>query len=156
MTIWDMRKSNTFTHNHNYLMGTTTFKVHPITPRSPKNTLATIFKSILILFAFDFLCIFFFLSMYSWILSTILLALFRAKFACILAISNPVFRWESCKGSKWESVKKCSRLYKDTETHGWIRGWLATGSLQSWHTCRVCGGAEESCQLLHYRTKVLG
>ena len=33
------------------------------------------------------------------ILSTILLALFRAKFACILAISNPVFMWESCKGS---------------------------------------------------------
>ena len=31
--------------------------------------------------------------------STILLALFHAKFACILAISNPVFRWESCKGS---------------------------------------------------------
>ena len=28
-----------------------------------------------------------------------LLALFRAKFACILAISNPVFRWESCKDS---------------------------------------------------------
>ena len=33
------------------------------------------------------------------ILSTILLALFRAKFACILAISNSVFRWESCKDS---------------------------------------------------------
>ena len=36
-----------------------------------------------------------------WILSTILLALFSAKFACILAISNPVFRWESCRGSVW-------------------------------------------------------
>ena len=34
------------------------------------------------------------------ILSIILLALFRAKFACILAISNPVFRWESCKGNE--------------------------------------------------------
>ena len=33
------------------------------------------------------------------ILSTILLALFRTKFAFILAISNPVFRWESYKGS---------------------------------------------------------
>ena len=33
-------------------------------------------------------------------LSTILLALFRAKFACISAISNPVFRWDSCKGSE--------------------------------------------------------
>ena len=33
-------------------------------------------------------------------LSIILLALFRAKFACISAISNPVFRWDSCKGSE--------------------------------------------------------
>ena len=151
-----MRKSNTFTHNHNYLMGTTTFKVHPITPRSPKNTLATIFKSILILFAFDFLCIFFFLSMYSWILSTILLALFRAKFACILAISNPVFRWESCKGNEWESLKKCSRLCKDAETRGWTHGDSRLASRQSWHTHEACKGAEESCQLLHYRTKVPG
>ena len=43
-------------------MGTITFEVHPITPTSPRNTLATIFKSILILFTFDFLCIFFLLS----------------------------------------------------------------------------------------------
>ena len=35
-------------------MGTITFKVHPITPTSPRNTLGNIFKSILILFAFDF------------------------------------------------------------------------------------------------------
>ena len=48
------------------------------------------------------------------------MALFRAKFASILAISNPVFRWESCKGSVWESVKNCSRLCKETGTHGWI------------------------------------
>ena len=40
------------------------------------------------------------------------MALFRAKFACILAISNPVFRWDSCKGSEWDSVKKCSRVCK--------------------------------------------
>ena len=53
--------------------------------------------------------------------------LFRAKFSCILAISNPIFRWESCKGSEWKSVKKCSRLCKDAETHGWTRRWLATG-----------------------------
>ena len=33
-----------------------------------------------------------------------LLALFRAKFACILAIRNPVFRCESCKGSVCERV----------------------------------------------------
>ena len=40
------------------------------------------------------------------------MALFRAKFACISAISNPVFRWDSCKGSEWVSVKKCSRVCK--------------------------------------------
>ena len=56
------QKSNTLTHNHNCLIGTITFDVHPITPTSPRNILATIFKSILILFAFVFLCIFFFLS----------------------------------------------------------------------------------------------
>ena len=58
MTIWDMRESNTLTHNHNCLMETITFELHPITPISPRNTLATIFKSILILLAFVFLCIF--------------------------------------------------------------------------------------------------
>ena len=54
MMIWDMRKSHTLTHNHNCLMGTIIFEVHPITLTSPINTLATIFKSILILFTFDF------------------------------------------------------------------------------------------------------
>ena len=38
--------------------------------------------------------------------------LFRAKFACISAISNPVFRWDFCKSSEWDSVKKCSRVCK--------------------------------------------
>ena len=46
----DIGGSNTFTHNHNYLMETITFKVHHITPISPKNTLATILESILIFF----------------------------------------------------------------------------------------------------------
>ena len=32
--------------------------------------------------------------------------------------------------------------------------WLA--SRQSWHTCEACREAEESCQLLHYKTKVPG
>ena len=48
------------------------------------------------------------------------MVLFCAKFACNLAISNHVFRWEPCKGSVWESVKKCSRLCSEVETHGWI------------------------------------
>ena len=45
-------------------------------------------------------------------LSTIMLALFHTKFACISAVSNPVFRWDYCKGSEWDSVKKCSRVCK--------------------------------------------
>ena len=40
------------------------------------------------------------------------MALFRAKFACISAISNPIFRWDFCKSSEWDSVKKCSRVCK--------------------------------------------
>ena len=42
------------------------------------------------------------------------------KFACKLAISNPVFRWELCKGSVWKSMKKCSSLCKEVGTRGWI------------------------------------
>ena len=49
-----------------------------------------------------------------------MLALFCNKFACNIALRNPVFRWESCKGSVWESVKKCSRLCSEAGTRGWI------------------------------------
>ena len=55
-----MRKSNTFTHNHNCLMVTITFKVYPITPISPRNTLATIFK------AFWFFLLLFFFAYFSF------------------------------------------------------------------------------------------
>ena len=48
------------------------------------------------------------------------MALFLTKFACNLAISNFVFRWELCKGSVWESVKKCSRPCSEAETRSWI------------------------------------
>ena len=41
-------------------MGTITFEVHLITPTSPGNTLTTIFKSIMILFAFVFFAYFLF------------------------------------------------------------------------------------------------
>ena len=34
------------------------------------------------------------------------------------------------------------------------RGWLAAASRQKQHTCRACRGAEQSCQLEHYRTKI--
>ena len=43
-------------------MGTITFEIHPITLTSPRNPLVIIFKSILILFAFDIFCNFFFSS----------------------------------------------------------------------------------------------
>lgn len=55
-----MRKSNTLTHNYNYLMETITFEVHHITPTSLRNMLATIFKSILNLFTFIFFAYFLF------------------------------------------------------------------------------------------------
>ena len=42
------------------------------------------------------------------------------QFTCNSALKNPVFRWESCKGSVWESVKKCSRMCIEAETHNWI------------------------------------
>ena len=46
----DIRGSSTFTHNHNYLMGTITFEVHHITSTSPRNILATVLE------AFDSFC----------------------------------------------------------------------------------------------------
>ena len=64
-----------------------------------------------------------------------MLALFHAKFTCILAISNPVFSWESCKGSVWESVKNCSRLCKEAGTRGWVSRLQAARML---HTCQAC------------------
>ena len=73
------------------------------------------------------------------------MVLFHAKFACILAISNFVFRWESCKGIVWESVKKCSSLCKVAGTHDWI-SWVACG-LQA---VRSCIGAKHAEKLKHH------
>ena len=61
------------------------------------------------------------------------MALFHVKFACNLAISNHVFRWESHKGSVWESVKKCSSLCKVAGTRDW-NSWVACG----WQAARLC------------------
>ena len=63
------------------------------------------------------------------------MALFRVKFACILAIRNLVFRWKSCKGSVWESVKNCSSVCKEVGTRGWIL-WLQAARLK--HMCQAC------------------
>ena len=41
----DIGGTNTFTHNHNCLMRTTTFDLHHVTPTSPRNMLATILKA---------------------------------------------------------------------------------------------------------------
>ena len=54
-----------------------------------------------------------------------MLALFCAKFACNLAIRYPVFRWELCKSSVWESVKKAQEMCTQEEPHD----WLATSEL---------------------------
>ena len=66
------------------------------------------------------------------------LALFRIKFACNLAIRYLVFRWESCKGCVWESVKNSSvcaiKSILATRTHE----WLATEDLPKCHTCEAC------------------
>ena len=56
----DIKGSNTFTHSHNYLMGTITFEVHHITPTSPKNMLATILKAFGFFLLFMFFAYFFF------------------------------------------------------------------------------------------------
>ena len=55
------------------------------------------------------------------------------QFACNSALRNPVFGWESCKGSVWESVKKCSRLCIEAGTCDWIL-WVAC----NWQAARGC------------------
>ena len=69
------------------------------------------------------------------------MALFCVKFTCNLAISNLVFRWESCKSSVWESVKKCSKLCSEVGTRGWIL-WVAYG-LQATRRCTRVTHAEK-------------
>ena len=91
-----------------------------------------------------------------WILSTILLVLFCAKFACILAISNPTFRWESCKGSVWQSEELLKILQRNRDSRLDLAGGLWLASRQNIAHVPSMPKAEESCQLLHYRTKVPG
>ena len=61
----DIRKSITFAHNHNCLIGTIIFKVHHIILTSPRNTLATILKAfwfflLFMFFAYIYIYIIFF------------------------------------------------------------------------------------------------
>ena len=78
------------------------------------------------------------------------MVLFRAKFFCNLAISNPMFRWELCKGNVWESVKKCSRLCSEAGTRGWI-SQVARG-LQAARRCTRVKHAEELNRHASYST----
>ena len=70
------------------------------------------------------------------------LALFHDKFACNTALRNPVFRWESCKGSVWESVKKCSRLCSEAGTRGWI-----SREVRGLQAAKSCTRAEHAGEL---------
>ena len=78
------------------------------------------------------------------------MALFRTKFACKSIFRNLVFRWESCKGSVWENVKKKLKSVHLVGPRDWIS---QLASRQSWHTYEACRGAKESRQLEHYMTK---
>ena len=57
-------------------------------------------------------------------------ALFHAKFAYNSEIRYPVFRWESCKGYVWESVKNSS-VYE-------IKSILTIEDSPKCHTCEAC------------------
>ena len=85
-----------------------------------------------------------------------MLALFRAKFACILAIRNPVFRWESCKGSVWESVKNCLSVCKEAGTRGWTSRVARGCKPPNWSTHAKHARSWSVAPAVHYRTKVPG
>ena len=82
------------------------------------------------------------------------MALFRAKFACILAISNPVFRWESCKGSVWKSVKNCSSVCKEVRTRSWISRVARGCKPPNWSTRAKHARNWSVVPAVHYKTKV--
>ena len=84
------------------------------------------------------------------------IALFRAKFACILTIRNPVFRWESCKGSVWESVKNCSSVSKEAGTCGWISRVARGYKPPYWCTRAKHARSWNVVPAVHYKTKVPG
>ena len=84
------------------------------------------------------------------------MVLFRVKFACILAISNPVFRWESCNCSVWESVKNSSSVCKEAGTHSWI-SWVTRGYKSlDWCTRAKHARSWNVTPTIHYKTKVPG
>ena len=63
------------------------------------------------------------------------------NFAYNLAINNPVFMCESCKGSVWKSVKKCWKLCSEAGTCSWIS--RVAHSLQAARRCTRVKYAEK-------------
>ena len=82
------------------------------------------------------------------------MVLFSAKFACILAIRNPVFRRKSCKGSVWESVKNCSSVCKEAGTRSWISRVVCGCKPPDWSTHAKHARSWSNALAIHYRTKV--
>ena len=66
------------------------------------------------------------------------MVLFRAKFACISAFSNPVFRWVCCKGSEWDRVLIAQECVRKQRLTACSRRWLAASSRQTQHMCQAC------------------
>ena len=61
------------------------------------------------------------------------------QFACNSALSNPVLRWKSCKGSVWENVKKSLRMCTQQGTRDWIS---RLASRQKMHMSEASRGAK--------------
>ena len=70
------------------------------------------------------------------------------KFSCILAIRNPVFRWESCKGSVYERVWRIAQVCaKKQGFAARSRAWLAAATRQIDAHVPSMPEAEAACQL---------
>ena len=54
------------------------------------------------------------------------------QFAYNSAFRNPAFRWESCKGNVWESVKKCSRLCDEAAIREWLTAYKPPEDAHEW------------------------
>ena len=67
------------------------------------------------------------------------------QFACNLALRNHIFRWESCKGSVWDSVKKCLRLCIEARTCDWISRVAC-----DWQAAKGCTWVKHAEKLNHH------
>ena len=54
------------------------------------------------------------------------------QFACNLAFRNPIFRWESCKGSVWESVNKSSKVCNSAGPCNWLTACKSPKQAHVW------------------------